>query len=247
VLAFGMLPVLALSAVEVRQGGTLAPAYSCDGATPMAATPAMDHGSMGGMGTGTPMAGMEIGAEFDQLYIDMMIPHHASIVAMAQASLPRLTDERLQEIAQTIINTQTAEVEDLRGYREQFYGSAEPMPLDEPMMGQMMQAMPGMGSMEAMAVQMDPVAQVAAFCSAADPDLAFIDNTIAHHEMAITASEAALEQATHPEIASFAQRVIEDQQAEVDELTAIRADLHHGSATPTGSPGAVGHGEPVTD
>lgn len=232
-LTFGVLPVVAQSAVVARQPGTPTPAYSCDGATPLAATPAMDHGSMGGMGTGTPMADMEMGAEFDQLYIDMMIPHHASIVAMAEAALPRLTDERLQEIAQTIIDTQTAEIEELREYREKFYGSAESPPMDEHAMAMMMQAMPGMGTMEAMAVQMDPLAQVAAFCSADDADRAFIDTTIAHHEMAIAASEAALEQATRPEIVAFAQRVIEDQQREIDELTAIRQELD-GSATPTG-------------
>ncbi len=234
-LTFGIFPFLAQSAVDARQPGTPTPAYSCDGATPMAGTPAMDHGSMGGMatGTGTPMAGMEMGAEFEQLYIDMMIPHNASIVAMAEAALPRLTDERLQTIAQAIIDTQTAEIEELRGYREQFYGSPESPPMDEHAMTMMMEAMPGMGTMEAMAVQMDPVAQVAAFCSADDADLAFIDTTIAHHAMAITASEAALEQATRPEITAFAQRVIEDQERETDELTAIRQELD-GSATPTG-------------
>jgi uncharacterized protein (DUF305 family) len=45
----------------------------------------------------TPAAGMDhMAMEFDQMYIDMMIPHHQSIIALAQAALPRLTDERLR-------------------------------------------------------------------------------------------------------------------------------------------------------
>ncbi len=91
-------------------------------------------------------------------------------------------------------------------------------------------AMPGMGAMESMMFQMDAAAQVAAICAATDVDLAFIDLTIPHHEMAIVASESAVTQAVHPEIAAFAQRVIDVQSAEIAELLAIRSELT-GSAT----------------
>ena len=167
------------------------------------------------------------------MYIDMMIPHHASIIALAQAAQDRLTEERLQTIAANIITAQQAEIEELRGYREQWYGSPEPMPMDEGMMDMMMEMMPGMGDMGSMQMQMDPEALVATFCGAEDPDVAFIDLTIPHHEMAIRASEAALEQATHDEIRAIAERVIQDQQREIDELSAIRQELT-GEATPAG-------------
>ncbi len=86
-------------------------------------------------------------------------------------------------------------------------------------MDMMMTAMPGMGSMDDMMFQMDATAQVAAICAAEDADLDFIDLAIPHHEMAIAASETALEQATHAEIRDFAQRVIDAQSAEIEELT----------------------------
>jgi uncharacterized protein (DUF305 family) len=187
----------------------------------------MDHG---GMVTGTPASmAMDIDVEFDQLYIDMMLPHHGSIVAMAQAALPRLQDERLQVIAQTIIDTQSAEQEELRGYREQFYGSADPGPMDAHTMDMMLAAMPGMGTMDDMMFQMDAAAQVAAICAAEDADLEFIELAIPHHEMAIAASETALDQATHAEIRDFAQRVIDAQSAEIQELTLIRVELPGGT------------------
>jgi len=238
-------------------------------ADPAAAAPAMpDHGGammaatpMAGMpmhGMGTPPPGMPGGMmrmEFDQGYIDMMIPHHASIVAMAEAALTRLEEERLRAIAQAVIDAQRPEIEELRQYRERFYGSPDPLPMAghgtpgtdpamaamrEQMMGQMAEMMPGMGSMDEMMFQMDAVAQVAAICGAENADLAFIDLTIPHHEMAITASEAALTRAVHPEIRDFALRVIDTQQAEIDALTAIRAELA-GTATPRAAGGGADH------
>jgi uncharacterized protein (DUF305 family) len=181
----------------------------------------------------TPMAGMDhMAMDLDQMYIAMMVPHHDSIIAMAQAALPRLSDERLREIAQAIIATQQPEIEELRGYREAFSGDAEPMPMDEAMMSAMAQMMPGMsGTMEEMAFQMDTAAQVAAICAAENADLAFIDLTIPHHRMAIESSEIVLEQTEREEIREFARRVIAAQQSEIDALTEIRAELT-GSATP---------------
>ena len=73
---------------------------------------------------------------------------------------------------------------------------------------------------------------MAAFCAAENPDLAFIDLTIPHHQMAIQASKAAMEQATHDEIRLVAERVIDDQQREIDELTAIRQEFTE-AATPS--------------
>jgi uncharacterized protein (DUF305 family) len=82
-----------------------------------------------------------------------------------------------------------------------------------------------------MQMQMNPQALVTTFCAGENPDLSFIDLTIPHHEMAIMASEAALEQATHDVIRTVAERVIADQQREIDELTAIRQELT-AAATP---------------
>ena len=93
------------------------PSVSCSSMPPTSA--------MTGMMMGTPIAGAghDMAVEFDQMYIDMMLPHHASIIALAQAAQERLTDERLQAIAGNIITSQSAENEELRGYREAWYGS----------------------------------------------------------------------------------------------------------------------------
>jgi uncharacterized protein (DUF305 family) len=177
------------------------------------------EGANHAMTMSTPVAAVEI----DLLYIDMMIPHHASIIALSQVALPHLQDERLRTMAQAITDTQAAEIEELKGYRLRFFGDAEPQPLDESGMMQLM----GDSSkpMDAMMREMDGNAQIAAFCAAADADLAFIDLAIPHHESAIAVSDVVLANAGRPEIVDVATRVIEAQQREIAELTRIRIEL----------------------
>lgn len=227
VLAVGACTVsLGAGSAVARQDATQA-AASCAAATPMA-----------GMTMGTPMAAMAIGTpaatvEFDQSYIDMMIPHHASILALAEAARPLLHDERLRAIADTIIATQGQEIDELRGARARFYGNPEPEPVDAAAMERLMAGMAMGTPMAEMMAQMDAATQLAAFCAGAtaDPDLTFIDLTIPHHASAIAASETALREAVHDEIRAFARRVIAAQRREIDDLSAIRRE-RFGSATP---------------
>lgn len=206
-----------------------------DVGTPDVGTPAMHPGMMvdstpmpgtAGMHHSTPMAGMH-DVEFDLMYIDMMIPHHESVIALAEIAQHELTHPDLIEIAEVIVETQDAEIREMELLRDEWYGDAETVSMD------MIMGMPGMGTdMTMMEQQMNAEWQVQAFCTAENPDLAFIDQVIPHHQMAIDASEAALEEAVHSELVAIAQRVIEDQQHEIDELETIRAELI-GQGTPT--------------
>jgi uncharacterized protein (DUF305 family) len=187
---------------------------------------AMDHGSMH-QATPAPsghdhMAGHE--AEFDLMYIDMMIPHHESIIALAEVAQHELTHPDLIAIAEDIVANQGAEITELQQLRAEWYGEAGPVSMDA------MHGMPGMnGDMAAMEQQMSSEWQVQTFCAADNKDLAFIEQVIPHHQMAIDTSEAALEHAEHQEIKDIAQNVIDTQQVEIDTLEAIRAEL---TATP---------------
>jgi uncharacterized protein (DUF305 family) len=204
-----------------------AASWSCDMTT-----------GMGGMDMGTPMGDhdmstMDMDYPFDQLYIDMMIPHHQSIIALAEAALPRLTDPRLIQMAENIISAQTTENTQMSAWREAWYGSPD-VDMSETSMNAMLEAMP-VATTDEMMREMDPTAQVATFCTAENPDLAFIDQAIPHHQMAVDVSVIALEKAEHPEIRTTAAAVIAAQQAEIDHLNAIRADLTgEAPATPAG-------------
>jgi uncharacterized protein (DUF305 family) len=215
-----MFAALDGTAAQNACGGTPVSGHACDTlATPAASPTESEHNSHGAMEM-----------DFDLMYIDMMILHHGSVVALANVALPELTDPQLQEMAGNIISAQSEEITQLTEWRTEWYGSAEPMPMDEAMMDQMMVMMPGMGDATDMMNQMDADYQVSTFCAASDPDLAFIELVIPHHQMAIDSSVKAVEQSAHPELAEFAAKVIDDQQAEIDLLNEILAERE--GATP---------------
>lgn len=200
---------------------TPAATYSCESAATPVATPAM--GEM-------TMSEAPVTADFDQTYIDMMLPHHASVIALAEAALPRLENAELQTIAMNIIASQSTELDELGALRQQFYGSTTPEPMDV-VMTAMAQYMPEAHDlMMADMAMMDSDALVAEFCAQDNADLTFIDLVIPHHQSAIAASEVAATQATHPEIRDFAGRVVIAQQAEIEQMTSIRGSL---TGTPT--------------
>ncbi|CAN5779746.1 DUF305 domain-containing protein [soil metagenome] len=220
-IAFGMLVALLPGAINA-QGATPSPS-SCEDVMPSTSTPMAGHGAMGASTPeGHEMGEMEMGGmgEFDLAYIDMMIPHHQSIIAMAQVATPELSDPRLIEMAVAIIATQAEEIDELMSFWDEWYPNTEPVSMD-----QMMMALPSMASssmsMESMQQLMSPEALVTVFCAAEDKELAFIELTISHHQMAIDASEDALELAVNPELVAVAEEVIEAQQSEIDLLMEI--------------------------
>jgi uncharacterized protein (DUF305 family) len=180
------------------------------------ATPMAGHGEM----MGTPMAMMD----FDLAYIDMMIPHHESIIALAEVAVDELEDERLVAIAEAIIATQQGEIDELRELREEWYGSPEPAAMS----AEIMQVSMGMHDDcidEHHMSLMSAEALVQQFEEAENKDLAFIELSIPHHQMAIDTSEIALEQAEHQEIRDIAELVIEAQEGEIAELEMVRNDI----------------------
>lgn len=176
----------------------------------------------------TPMAGHSDMMEYDLAYIDMMIPHHESIIALAEAAVGELEDERLVAIAEAIIEAQEGENEELKALREEWYGDREPAPMGPEIMLVSM-GMEGDCVDEHHMNLMSGEWLVQQFEAADDKDLAFIELSIPHHQMAIDTSEVALEQAVHEEIKEIATAVIEAQEGEIAELEGIRDEL---SATP---------------
>lgn len=182
------------------------------------ATPGGDHGGMHAGGGDV---------DIDRLYIDMMIPHHKSIIALATEAKPVLSDERLVTLAGNVLESQGAEVTRLEDLREAWYGSREiDMLSDDEMMTIMGDDMSCMNMPhDQMMDLMDGDKLVASFHAADDKDLAFIDLTIPHHEMAVLASRVAVTQAEHEELRTITQGVIDSQSKEIEELKEIREEL----------------------
>jgi uncharacterized protein (DUF305 family) len=77
--------------------------------------PGMDHGDMGMM-SAKQMSdlGKASGAEFDRMWVDMMIAHHQGAVTMSQAAIAGGSNAQAQQLAQTIIDAQTKEIGELQ-------------------------------------------------------------------------------------------------------------------------------------
>ena len=58
---------------------------------------------------------------FDQAFIDSMIAHHASAIAMASVALQRSSNPDIRRIARNIVNAQSAEIGQMIQWRQHWY------------------------------------------------------------------------------------------------------------------------------
>jgi len=68
---------------------------------------------------GMNMEGMEAmtGADFDRMFLDMMIPHHQGAVAMAKEALTKSEHSEVKKLAQQIIDAQQKEIETMKQWK----------------------------------------------------------------------------------------------------------------------------------
>jgi uncharacterized protein (DUF305 family) len=184
---------------------------------------------------------------FDQLFIDMMVPHHEGALGMARIAQQRAERPEIRQMAEDILRSQNAEISRMRQWRREWFGSdATPAMNVMPMLGG---SMTGMGHA---AQTMDMAADVERLRVASGPfDLAFIEAMIPHHQSAIEASRLALQQAARAEIKDLALAIIEAQQREIGQMQTWR--LAWGASGPgavpatSPTPGGGGHEVPGED
>ena len=58
---------------------------------------------------------------FDRAFIDELIPHHESAIEMAQVANEESADPRIQDLSTRIIEAQEREIEQMSGWREEWY------------------------------------------------------------------------------------------------------------------------------
>ena len=61
-------------------------------------------------------------AEFDLRFINAMIPHHEGAVTMAQEALEKSNRPEVKQLAQTIIDAQQPEIQQMQQWKQQWYG-----------------------------------------------------------------------------------------------------------------------------
>lgn len=142
-------------------------------------------------------------APFDRGFIDAMVPHHESAIAMARTALAAgLKEPELRSIAQAIVSTQQDEIDRMLDWRVQWYGSAEIDPNADAQLGMSMADM----GMEGDASELD---------GSPDVDADFASMMIAHHEGAVAMANMALERSQRDEIRTLARAIVAAQEDEI--------------------------------
>lgn len=89
----------------------------------------MGHDNMGmsdhEMGMDGDVSELKTAKPFDKAFIDMMVPHHEGAVRMATMLLKNGELPELQTMARAIKKAQEAEIEQMRSWRKDWYGSSK--------------------------------------------------------------------------------------------------------------------------
>lgn len=164
------------------------------------------------------------GNGIDRAYLDGMIVHHVSAVDMARVALTQAKTPYVQNLAQSIITSQKAEISRMKALVTRLRASAiKPVSLG------LSEAEMGMGH--------DP-----SHLAGADPfDIAFVDMMIPHHQGAITMSKVVLAKGASTAVRQLAKQITAAQAREIEEMRQFRASAATGtSAAPATTPAPAG-------
>ena len=156
------------------------------------------------------------GAEFDRAFIDAMVPHHESAIAAAQAAKDAgLSQPELVKVADDILATQQDEIDQMKEWRAEWFGSSTIDPAGA--------AALGMSETE-LGMQHD----AEAFMDSTDVDTDFAQMMITHHQGAIDIAELAKEKADHDELKDLADAIVDAQTREIGVMRPHVSGMNHG-------------------
>jgi uncharacterized protein (DUF305 family) len=137
-------------------------------------------------------------APYDAQFIDGMIVHHQGALTMAEQALKESQMPQIKQLAQSMIATQHAEVEQMTSWRKQWY----------PELPTSSGTGHDMGDMEISRDTSIPF------------DQRFIVSMISHHQAAVEMAKEAQTKAEHAELKRLAGEIIQAQEAEIKQLQA---------------------------
>ena len=178
---------------------------------PPTATPII-HGSL-------PISTAAPASTFDRQVIDMLVPHHEASIEMARIALARSQRADVKAFADEVERVQTQEVEDMRAWREMWFGSRQ-----TPSMSQMPVLLePGAPVASGTLLTVDLAAEVEALRNAPEPfDVAFIDAMERHQQRPLEAATLALRRAHQQELLDLSGSILESHQRWARQLSDLR-------------------------
>lgn len=141
------------------------------------------------------------GLSLDRAFAAEMIPHHESAVEMAVIAQERGESPFVRRLAETIISTQTAEIEFLRRAEQRLAKQG----VETGSLGMMDHEMGMGGDVQSL--------------SSADPfDKAFMEMMIEHHEGAVAMAKIEVADGSDPDLQALAEDIIVAQEQEISEM-----------------------------
>ncbi len=163
----------------------------------------------GGGGSSSDASATPSGDEFDRAFIDAMVPHHQSAIAMATAAKEAgLSQPDLVKIADDILATQQLEINQMKDWRGEWFGSSTIDP----------DGGDGLGLSESQ-MGMDMEHDVGTLENSTNIDTDFAQMMVTHHQGAITMAKLAEENAEHDELKDLAKEIISAQEREIDVMS----------------------------
>lgn len=151
----------------------------------------------------------------DTTFAQMMIIHHEGAIEMSQLAVEQAETPEVVALAERIAEAQGPEIDEMTAWLSAWGEDVSPDDHGGMDMGGM--DMNGMSQEEIM-TQLDAL-------SGAEFDQAFLEAMIAHHEGAIGMSEQQLADGQNPDAVALAEKIIDDQQAEITEMQEILTGL----------------------
>ena len=136
----------------------------------------------------------------DSYYMLHMVAHHSEAVAMAELAEQKAEHQEIRDLAKRIIESQSAEMTMLTEWYADWFQS---VPQDH--VGH--ESLSGNGD-EAL----DSLKNASSF------DKAFIEQMIAHHQMAVAMSEMIVRHTERKDLKAFGNSVIEEQSREIEQM-----------------------------
>ena len=173
-------------------------------------------GACGGSDEESSTSGTPTGAAFDQAFIDAMVPHHEGAIEMATAAKEAgLSQPELVKVADDILATQQLEINTMKDWRGEWFGSSMIDPKGAAALGL---------SESQMGMQHD----ADALTTSGDIDPDFAQMMITHHQGAIEMAKLAADNAEHGEIKDLAEEIISAQERELEVMRPHASGMDHG-------------------
>ncbi len=207
------IAVTAVAVVGLLGGATFAAIQATDPAPNPASTSADASASMmdgQAMSMSMGMGRFDADAPFDAQFLDQMTVHHEGALMSTRAMIADSARPELRDLANDIIASQSAQLDQMRTWRKQWY----PEVTTTFSMGAGM-----MGGAE------DDVMMDGGMMGGTGTDRMYLQMMIVHHQLAVDMAERAQEQATHPELRKLAATIAVEQSAEITRMRGYLGDL----------------------